>query len=122
MSVGGSVGQVNPSTGAFLWQTGLPCAVMGTPTLDSAGVLAVGTYRCVKPAAPGAYLINAATGARMIVRGIGRSYRFWPGGFGWLNGGRSTPRERRLCFSLADIAEANGARHLLPPRSVTQIS
>jgi hypothetical protein len=62
-SVGGSVGQVNPSTGAFLWQTGLPCAVMGTPTLDSAGVLAAGTYRCVKPATPGAYLINAATGA-----------------------------------------------------------
>jgi len=62
-SVGGSVGQVNPSTGAFLWHTGLPCAVMGTPTLDSAGVLAVGTYRCVKPATPGAYLINAATGA-----------------------------------------------------------
>jgi outer membrane protein assembly factor BamB len=62
-SVGGSVGQVNPSTGAFLWQTGLPCAVMGTPSLDSAGVLAAGTYRCVKPATPGAYLINAGTGA-----------------------------------------------------------
>ena len=54
---------MNPSTGAFLWRTGLPCAVMGTPTLDSAGVLAAGTYRCVKPATPGAYLINAATGA-----------------------------------------------------------
>ena len=62
-SVGGSVGQVDPSTGAFLWRTGLPCAVMGTPSLDSAGVLAVGTYRCVQPATPGAYLVNAATGA-----------------------------------------------------------
>jgi outer membrane protein assembly factor BamB len=62
-SFGGSVGQVNPSTGAFRWHTGLPCAVMGTPALDGAGVLAVGSYRCVKPATPGAYLISATTGA-----------------------------------------------------------
>jgi outer membrane protein assembly factor BamB len=62
-SFGGSVRQVNPVTGAFIWQTGLPCAVMGTPTLDSAGVLAAGTYSCVKPKTPGAYLINASTGA-----------------------------------------------------------
>jgi outer membrane protein assembly factor BamB len=60
---GGSVGQVNPSTGAFLWQRGLPCAVMGTPSLDGAGVLAVATYTCTKPGAPAAYLVNAATGA-----------------------------------------------------------
>jgi polyvinyl alcohol dehydrogenase (cytochrome) len=60
---GGSVGQVNPSTGAFLWQRGLPCAVMGTPSLDSAGVLAVATYTCTKPGAPAAYLVNAVTGA-----------------------------------------------------------
>jgi outer membrane protein assembly factor BamB len=62
-SFGGSVGQVNPSTGAFLWRTGLPCAVMGTPSLDSAGVLAVATYGCTKPGSPAAYLVNAATGA-----------------------------------------------------------
>ena len=28
---GGSVRQVDPSTGHFIWQTGLPCPVMGTP-------------------------------------------------------------------------------------------
>jgi polyvinyl alcohol dehydrogenase (cytochrome) len=60
-SFGGSIGQVNPATGAYIWQTGLPCSVMGTPTLDSAGVLALGTYRCVKPV-PGAYLVDAANG------------------------------------------------------------
>jgi outer membrane protein assembly factor BamB len=58
----GSIRQVNPSTGAFIWQTGLPCAVMGTPSLDSAGVLAVATYRCTKPDTPAAYLVNAANG------------------------------------------------------------
>ena len=63
ISYGGSVRQVNPATGAYIWQTGLPCAVMGTPSLDSAGVLAAGTYRCPTGNTPGASLINAATGA-----------------------------------------------------------
>ena len=75
-SVGGSIGRVNPSTGAFIWQTGLPCAVMGTPTLDSAGVLAVGTYRCVKTATPGAYLVNAATGGILTTLPVGANKVF----------------------------------------------
>jgi polyvinyl alcohol dehydrogenase (cytochrome) len=75
-SVGGSIAKVNPSTGAFIWRTGLPCAVMGTPTLDSAGVLAVGTYRCVAPAAPGAYLVNAATGAILTTLPVGANKVF----------------------------------------------
>ena len=75
-SVGGSVGQVNPSTGAFLWQTGLPCAVMGTPSLDSAGVLAVATYSCTKPGAPAAYLVNAATGTILATLPVGTSKIF----------------------------------------------
>jgi outer membrane protein assembly factor BamB len=73
---GGSVRQVNPSTGAFIWQRGLPCAVMGTPSLDSAGVLAVGTYNCanLSPTSsgpPGAYLINAATGTILKTLPVG---------------------------------------------------
>jgi len=60
---GGSVRQVNPATGGYIWQAGLPCAVMGTPSLDRGGVLAAGTYRCPTGNTPGAYLINAATGA-----------------------------------------------------------
>ncbi len=60
---GGSVRKVNPTDGSYLWQTGLPCAVMGTPSLDSARVLAVGTYYCTSPGTPGAYLVNALTGA-----------------------------------------------------------
>src|SRR5215468_9152451 len=75
-NVGGSIGRVNPSTGAFIWQTGLPCAVMGTPTLDSAGVLAVGNYRCVKTATPGAYLVNAATGGILTTLPVGANKVF----------------------------------------------
>ena len=75
-SYGGSIRQVSPATGSYIWQTGLPCAVMGTPSLDGAGVLAVATYRCVTPNAPGAYLINASTGAILatLPTGSGRIF------------------------------------------------
>ncbi len=72
----GSVRQVNPTTGAYLWQTGLPCEVIGTPTLDSAGVLAAGTYNCGKTGPPGAYLINASTGAILDTLPVGRGRVF----------------------------------------------
>ncbi len=75
-SYGGSIRQVNPATGAFIWQTGLPCAVMGTPTLDGAGVLAAGTYSCPAPNTPGAYLINASTGAILSTLPTGASRVF----------------------------------------------
>ena len=64
--------QVDPRNGNRLWQTGLPCPVMGTPSLDSAGVLAVGTFgvplgggtsTCSSGSGlGGAYLLDAATG------------------------------------------------------------
>jgi len=75
-SYGGSVRQANPATGGYIWQTGLPCAVMGTPSLDSAGVLAAGTYNCTSPNTPGAYLINAATGATLTTLPTGPSRVF----------------------------------------------
>ncbi len=70
-SYGGSVRQVNPATGSYIWQTGLPCSVMGTPSLDSAGVLAAGTYLCPIGSTAGAYLINAATGAVLKTLPVG---------------------------------------------------
>lgn len=61
-SYAGSVRELNPVTGKVLWQTGLPNGVLGAPTLDGAGVLAVGTYG-VRTTAPNAlYLISARTG------------------------------------------------------------
>jgi hypothetical protein len=69
----GSVCQVNPATGActYMWQTGPPCAVTGTPSLDGAGVLAAGTHSCPAGACPGAYLINAATGVILKTLPVG---------------------------------------------------
>jgi len=75
-SYGGSIRQVNPATGGYIWQTGLPCTVAGTPTLDNAGVLAVGTFRCVAPNTPTAYLINAATGAILTTLPVGSTKVF----------------------------------------------
>jgi outer membrane protein assembly factor BamB len=62
---GGSVRRVNPATGAYIWERGLACAVLGTPSVDAAGVLAVGTYTGCTPTGrkPGAYLMNAGTGS-----------------------------------------------------------
>lgn len=74
-SYGGSISQVNPATGAFNWRTGLPCAVEGTPSLDSAGVLAAGTYS-YGPGPTGAYLINAATGAILTTLAVGSTRVF----------------------------------------------
>ncbi len=75
-SFGGSVRQLDPRTGDPAWQAGLPCAVMGTPALDSAGVLAAGTYICPTGAPAGAYLLNATTGAilRTLPVGSGRVF------------------------------------------------
>jgi len=72
---GGSIDEVNPATGAYIWQTGLPCTVVGTPTLDSAGVLAVGTfYSC--HSASDAYLVDAATGAILTALPVGSTRVF----------------------------------------------
>jgi outer membrane protein assembly factor BamB len=53
----GSIASVNPATGTPGWQRGLPGPVVGSPTLDGGGVLAVPTYT-----SSGLFLINAATG------------------------------------------------------------
>jgi len=59
----GSVSARSATTGKLLWQTGLPGGVMGSPTMDGGGLIAVGTY---SPSPNGVYLINAQTG--LIVR------------------------------------------------------
>src|SRR5260370_39057468 len=39
----GSIQRLDPSTGATLWETGLPNSVIGSPTMNGGGVIAVGT-------------------------------------------------------------------------------
>ena len=58
----GSVQERNPATGALRWATGLPNGVVGSPTMDGGGVIAVGTYDTTS--IPNAtYLLNASSGA-----------------------------------------------------------
>ncbi len=58
----GSVQQVDPATGTPDWQTGLPGAVLGTPTIDRSGVLAVATCDYSTAAPNAVYLLDAADG------------------------------------------------------------
>ena len=76
VSYGGSISQIDPATGHFVWQTGLPCGVRGTPALDQSGVLGVGTYTCTSPSTPGAYLIDAATGTILATLPTGSGHVF----------------------------------------------
>ena len=60
----GNVVELNPATGKVVWRRGLPDAVIGSPALDGAGVLAVGTFAlghatCTTCAA---YLLAASNG------------------------------------------------------------
>jgi hypothetical protein len=60
----GSIRKLNPATGAQVWSRGLPAGpVLGSPTLDGAGVLAVSTYNETTESANRSYLIDASNGA-----------------------------------------------------------
>jgi outer membrane protein assembly factor BamB len=66
----GSVQERNPDNGRLRWVTGLPNGVIGSPSMDGGGVIAVGTYDSSKT--PNAvYLVKAATGkiVRTLIKG-----------------------------------------------------
>jgi outer membrane protein assembly factor BamB len=56
----GSVQERSASTGSLIRATGLTGGVMGSPTMDGRGVIAVSAYT---PGTTGVYLVNATTGA-----------------------------------------------------------
>jgi outer membrane protein assembly factor BamB len=62
----GSVQALNPRTGALIWQTGLPNGVIGTPSMDAGGVLAVGTYDFT--ATPNAIFLLRASDGKILRR------------------------------------------------------
>ena len=80
----GSVRRLDAATGKVLWHTGLPNGVFGTPTLDGAGVLAVGTFTR-HSTADAVYLLNATTGS-ILAKVITGSSNFAESVFagGWL--------------------------------------
>ena len=61
-AVAGAVRQVNPATGAYGWQTPLPCVPLTSPSLNgSSGLLAVATW-CTSGTSR-TYILNASNGA-----------------------------------------------------------
>jgi outer membrane protein assembly factor BamB len=62
VSFGGSIRELDPATGAVIWNTGLPDAVYGSPTLNGAGMIALATYE-EGPGPQAAYLIDASNGS-----------------------------------------------------------
>jgi polyvinyl alcohol dehydrogenase (cytochrome) len=72
-AVNGTIRALNPSTGAVVWERGLPNVVINTPTLNGSGVLAVGEYQ-FGSTTNNAYLIRASDGT--ILRTISSGYVF----------------------------------------------
>jgi len=59
----GSVRQLDPATGGVIWERGLDGAVLGSPTLDGAGVIAASTWKGAGPKKKATtYLLDAASG------------------------------------------------------------
>jgi polyvinyl alcohol dehydrogenase (cytochrome) len=59
----GSMRSFDPATGSVIWETGLTGGpVMGSPTLNGAGVLAAGTYNIADVTQNAVYLLDASNG------------------------------------------------------------
>jgi hypothetical protein len=58
----GSIRRLNPDTGVPIWERGLPCPVLGSPSMNGSGVIAVGTYGLCTTDLYAIHLINAANG------------------------------------------------------------
>jgi outer membrane protein assembly factor BamB len=66
ISYRGSIRKLNPATGAVIWASGLPEAIMTSPTLDGAGAIAAASFDTTS-ATNTAFIINAGTGAYQLV-------------------------------------------------------
>jgi outer membrane protein assembly factor BamB len=64
----GSIRRVAPATGRFLWQTGLPDGVIGSPAMNGGGLIGVPTFDTTAPSKNAVFLIGAANGH--IVRAL----------------------------------------------------
>jgi outer membrane protein assembly factor BamB len=67
----GSMRELDPATGTPIWQTGLPGIILGSPSMDAAGVIAASTYGGT---VNGTYLLNATTGAILKLIGLGKEF------------------------------------------------
>jgi len=77
----GSVRALNAADGTVVWQHGLPCVVLGSPSMNGRGVVAVGLYNngrassnaCKSGTSPALYLFDASNGKqlRTLPAGVG---------------------------------------------------
>jgi outer membrane protein assembly factor BamB len=75
LNYGGSVRQVDPATGAIIWITGTPAAILGSPSMDGAGVIAAISYD-YSGALNSGYLIDASTGQLLSTLSTQKSTAF----------------------------------------------
>jgi hypothetical protein len=71
----GSVRDVNPATGAIVWQTGLTGAIFRTPGMDGAGVINASSFES-PTGQNGLFLINAANGNLLTTVPYGKAPTF----------------------------------------------
>jgi outer membrane protein assembly factor BamB len=71
VSYRGSIQERDPGNGKLVWETALPDGVIGSPSLDGGGVLAVGTYD-ISSVPCATYLVRASDGRilRRLVTGM----------------------------------------------------
>ena len=68
----GSIRKLDPATGAEVWATGLPAAVMTSPSLDGSGAITAASFDYAVTT-NSAFLVDAATGAYAVVDDGGRA-------------------------------------------------
>lgn len=77
----GSISQINPNTGVPVWQTPLEGGVLGTPSINGSGILAVSTLESVggipvPHALNATYLINSSGGAILNQLSVNNDYEW----------------------------------------------
>jgi hypothetical protein len=70
----GSIREIDPATGSYLWETGLSGGILTSPALDGAGVLAVGSWDFVNPNE--VWLLDASNGEVLTQIDLGTSQLF----------------------------------------------
>jgi polyvinyl alcohol dehydrogenase (cytochrome) len=71
----GSVREVDPATGAVIWETGLTGKIIGTPAVDGAGLIAASSYGS-RGGQNALWLIDAASGQILNTISYGSSSTF----------------------------------------------
>jgi outer membrane protein assembly factor BamB len=76
----GSINKLDPTTGLPVWQTPLESAVLGSPSLNGSGILAVATFESkggVGTKAPnGTHLVDSSTGAILNYLSVNDDYEW----------------------------------------------